>query len=55
MTQPIIYEIMENSIAILRVNQPQACSALNWQAQTAFATAVSHTASHQERRVLIIT
>ncbi len=55
MTQPIIYEIMENGIAILRVNRPQTRNALNWEAQEAFATAVSHTANNQDLRVLIIT
>ena len=55
MTNPIVYEITENGIAILRVNRPQARNALNWAAQEAFATAVSQTAQNETVRVLIIT
>ena len=55
MTNPITFEIMENGIAILRVNRPQARNALNWTAQEAFATAVSQTAQNKAIRILIIT
>ena len=55
MTDPIAYEITENSIAILRVTRPQARNALNWAAQEAFATAVTRTAQNKAIRILIIT
>jgi enoyl-CoA hydratase len=55
MTNPIVFEITENGIAILRVNRPQARNALNWAAQEAFATAVTQTAQKEAIRVLIIT
>jgi len=55
MTDPIVFEIMDNGIAILRVNRPQSRNALNWSAQEAFATAVTQTAQNKAIRVLIIT
>ena len=54
MKNPILLETMKNGIAILRVNRPQARNALNWAAQEAFATAVSHTAQNKAIRLLII-
>ncbi|MBE2220015.1 MAG: enoyl-CoA hydratase/isomerase family protein [Anaerolineae bacterium] len=55
MKAPIITEINDNGIAILRVNRPQARNALNWVAQEAFATAVSQIAQNDNVRILIIT
>jgi enoyl-CoA hydratase len=55
MEAPIITEINEDGIAILRVNRPQARNALNWAAQEAFAAAVSQIAENAIVRVLIVT
>lgn len=55
MTAPIITEINDNGIAVLRVNRPEARNALNWATQEAFATAVSQIAQNDSVRILIIT
>ena len=55
MTNPITFEIMENGIAILRVNRPQARNALNWTTQNAFSTAVTQIVQNKIIRILIIT
>lgn len=49
-----MYEV-EDQIAILRVNRPQARNALDWAAQEAFATVVSAVAQDTAVRILIIT
>ena len=46
---------IENQIATLRVNRPQARNALNWVAQEQFAEAVTAVSQNNHIRVLIIT
>lgn len=45
----------EQGIALLRVNRPQQRNALNWEAQKAFANAVTAVAHNPSLRLLIIT
>jgi enoyl-CoA hydratase len=54
MTSGVVYEV-EDQIAILRVNRPQARNALDWAAQEAFAAAVTAVALDTAVRMLIIT
>jgi enoyl-CoA hydratase len=54
MTQEIIYQI-EDDIAIIRINRPEARNALNWAAQEQFATAVTAVSQTPTLRALIIT
>ena len=46
---------INDQIATLTVNRPQALNALNWTAQEQFATAVNNIAANEAVRVLIIT
>lgn len=46
---------IENNIAVLRVNRPEARNALNWAAQEKFAELVSAVSQNPSVRVLIIT
>jgi enoyl-CoA hydratase/carnithine racemase len=55
MSNSILYNINQQGIGLLRINRPQARNALNWDAQEAFATAVSQAARTPALRVLIIT
>lgn len=54
MAHEIVYQVEEN-IAIIRVNRPQARNALNWAAQEGFATAVTAVSHNPAIRTLIIT
>lgn len=59
MTQEIVYQV-ENNIAVIRVNRPDARNALNWAAQEQFAAAVTAVwetavAQNPSSRALIIT
>lgn len=54
MKAPIDLKI-DDSIAVLQVNRPQARNALNWAAQELFAQAVERVALEETARALIIT
>lgn len=54
MTAGIVYEV-EEQIAILRVNRPEARNALDWAAQEGFAAAVTAVAQDPSIRILIVT
>ena len=54
MADEILFAV-ENGVALLRVNRPQARNALNWAAQEAFAAAVAAAAQDPVCRALIIT
>ncbi|MFQ5398748.1 MAG: enoyl-CoA hydratase/isomerase family protein [Anaerolineae bacterium] len=54
MSDGIEFQI-DDDIALLRVNRPQARNALNWAAQEAFAAAVTELGRDRRVRVLIIT
>jgi len=54
MSDGIEFQI-DDDIALLRVNRPQARNALNWAAQEAFAAAVTALGHDRRVRVLIIT
>ncbi len=54
MSTPIVYE-EEDGIGILRANRPEARNALNWEAQEAFAAAISAAERSARLRALIVT
>lgn len=54
MSNEIIFTI-ENNIAVLRVNRPQARNALNWAAQQQFADCIAAVSRDSNIRILIIT
>jgi enoyl-CoA hydratase len=54
MNQPIEY-LVEDDIAVLTINRPEARNALNWSAQQHFAAGVERAAADATLRVLIIT
>ncbi len=54
MSNEIIFTV-ENNIAILRVNRPQARNALNWTAQQQFADCITTVSRDSNIRILIIT
>ena len=54
MSSEIVYQV-ENEIAIIRVNRPEARNALNWAAQEGFAAAVTAVSQNPAIRVLILT
>lgn len=54
MSSEIIFTV-ENNIATLRVNRPQARNALNWAAQQQFADCITAVSRNSDIRILIIT
>ena len=54
MSNEIVYQVEEN-IAIIRVNRPEARNALNWAAQEQFAAAVTAVSQNRTLCALIIT